>query len=245
MDREQRGPEKADVTGIPPGEPEMSKFLLRTSHDLRTALRAIRVHADLLIRGGQVAEVPGLEERLGFIVDGAQKIDLLAEGIASYSIALQIEMGSFQIAPLNPLLRAVIAKLDKDLRANGAEVSYERLPSVRGDTDRLMEVFENLLRNAIHHRGTAAPNIRITVERQPEQWLFAVKDNGPGIQAPYLETIFQPFVRLQGNRHLGPGLGLATSRMIVERHGGRIWAESANGSGAVFRFTLPAHMPSN
>jgi light-regulated signal transduction histidine kinase (bacteriophytochrome) len=233
--------ENTVATETPPGELEMSKFLLRTSHDLRTALRAIRVHADLLLRGRQAAQVPGLEERLGFIVDGAQKIDLLAEGIASYSIALQIQDGTFQRAPLNPLLRAVLAKLDKELRANSAGVTYDKLPTVAGDTDRLMEVFENLLRNALHHRGTAAPNIQITVERQPEEWLFAVRDNGPGIQAPYLESIFQPFVRLHGNRHLGPGLGLAISRIIVERHGGRIWAESAEGAGNTFSFTLPAN----
>jgi signal transduction histidine kinase len=104
-----------------------------------------------------------------------------------------------------------------------------------------MEVFENLLRNALRHRGAGPPQIRISVERQAEEWLFTVRDYGPGVPAPYLESIFRPFVRLDGNRSRGPGLGLAICRVILERHGGRIWAESADGAGTVFRFTLPAY----
>jgi signal transduction histidine kinase len=218
----------------------MSRFLQHTSHDLRTALRAIRMHSDLLLRGPRTGEMPGLEERLRFIVDGARKLDLLAEGIASYSIALEIQESTFQFAPLDVLLRNILAKLDKELRANDATVEHDKLPRVTGDADRLMEVFENLLRNALHYRGASAPAIRITVEQRAEEWLFAVRDNGPGVPARYLESIFQPFVHLHANGHLGPGLGLATSRIIVERHGGRIWAESAEGAGAAFLFTLPA-----
>jgi signal transduction histidine kinase len=221
-------------------ELDVGEFLLHASHDLRTALRAIRVHTDLLLKGHQAAQVPGLEERLGFIVDGAQKIDLLADGIASYSIALQIRKELFQPAPTDVLLRTVLAKLDKELRANDARVMNDKLPRVSGAPDRLMEVFENLLHNALRHRGPVSPQIQITVERRVEEWLFTVRDNGPGVEAPYLESIFRPFVRLHGNRRPGPGLGLAICRIILERHGGRIWAESTDGAGAAFRFTLPA-----
>jgi signal transduction histidine kinase len=221
-------------------ELEASEFLLHASHDLRTALRAIRVHTDLLLKDRQAAQVPGLEERLGFIVEGARKVDLLADGISSYSIALQIRKESFQPAPLDVLLRAVLAKLDKELRANDASVTKDKLPRVSGVPDRLMEVFENLLHNALRHRGQVPPQIRIAVERRAEDWLFTVRDNGPGIEAPYLDSIFRPFVRLHGAQRAGPGLGLAICRVILERHGGRIWAESTDGAGSTFRFTLPA-----
>jgi len=224
----------------PANAPEVSEFLLHVCHDLRTGLRAIRAHTDLILRGGEATQVPGLVERLGFIADGARKIDLLAEGLASYSIALQIQAGSFQSTPMDVLLRAVLAKLDKDLRANEAAVTYDKLPRVSGDPDRLMEVFENLLQNALRHRGPAAPSIHIATERRGEGWLFTVRDNGPGVEAEYLESIFQPFVRLHGKRQAGPGLGLPVCRIIVERHGGRIWAESEAGAGAAFLFTLPA-----
>jgi len=222
------------------GEADLSGFLLHVSHDLKTALRAILVHSDLLLKSHQAMQVPGLEERLGFIADGARKIDLLTAGIASYSVALQIRRELFQPAPMEVLLRAVLAKLDGEIRANHAGVSHDKLPRVHGEPDRLMEVFENLLHNALRHRGAADPAIHIAVEKQPEAWLFTVRDNGPGVPAEYLESIFQPFVRLQGSQRPGPGLGLAICRIILERHGGRIWAESTEGSGAAFRFTLPA-----
>ncbi|MGA2595048.1 MAG: ATP-binding protein [Bryobacteraceae bacterium] len=222
------------------GEPQVSEFLLHACHDLRTALRAIRTNTELLLRGCEAAQVPGLEERLGFIVDGAQKIDRLVDGLASYSIALQIQKGSFQATPMDVLLRTVLKKLDKELRANQATVTYNKLPCVSADPDRLMEVFENLLHNALCHRGPAPPLIEITAERRAEEWLFAVRDNGPGLEAAYLESVFQPFVRLHGKRHAGPGLGLAICRVIVERHGGRIWAEPPAGAGAAFLFTLAA-----
>jgi len=216
-----------------------SEFLLHASHDLRAALRAIRVPTDLLLKGCQTAQVPGLEERLGLIVDAAQKIDLLADGIASYAIALQIRKELFQPAPMDVLFRAVLATLNKELRANDARVTNETLPHVSGDPDRLMEVFGNLLHNALRHRGPDPPQIQITVERRGDEWLLAVRDNGPGVEAAYLESIFRPFVRLHGRQYAGPGLGLAICRVIVERHGGRIWAESAPGAGATFLFTLP------
>jgi len=219
---------------------ELSRFLLRACHDLRTALRTIRTHSDLLLRSGEGAQGSGLKEHLGWIVDGAQKIDLLADGIAGYSIALQIQKGMFQATPMDVLLRTVLAKLGKELRANEATVTYGTLPCVSGDPDRLMEVFENLIHNALRHRGPAPPLVHITAERRAEEWLFAVRDNGPGVDAPYLETIFQPFERLHGKHQAGPGLGLAICRVIVERHGGRIWAESEAGAAAAFLFTLPA-----
>jgi signal transduction histidine kinase len=222
------------------GEVDLSGFLLHVSHDLKTALRAILVHSDLLLKGREAMQVPGLEERLGFIADGARKIDLLTAGIASYSVALQIRTESFQPAPMEVLLRAVLARLDREIRANKASVSHDKLPRIHGEPDRLMEVFENLLRNALRHRGAADPLIHIGAERQPETWLFTVRDNGPGVPADYLENIFQPFVRLHGSQRPGPGLGLAICRIIVERHGGRIWVESTEGAGAAFRFTLPA-----
>jgi len=220
--------------------PEIGELLLHISHDLRTALRTIRTRTDLLKRGCQPAQVSGLEEHFGPIAEGVEKIDRLADGIAAYSIALEVSNVSFQPTPLNALLRAVLTKLDRDLRANDATVTYDKLPTVPGDPDRLMEVFENLLCNAICHRDTNPPAIRVTAERQQNHWLLAVRDNGPGVEVPYLEYVFQPFARLQSQRRAGPGLGLTTARLIVERHSGRMWAESNPGGGAVFFFTLPA-----
>ncbi len=119
------------------------------------------------------------------------------------------------------------------------------LPRVFGNPDRLAQVFENLLRNAVRHRGESAPHIHVQAEKQAaadgqEEWLFAIRDNGPGIEAAYLERIFKPFERLSAEKPEAPGMGLAICRAIVERHGGKLWVESTPGSGSTFFFTLAA-----
>ena len=218
----------------------LSGFLLRAAHDLRSPLRAIRTHAELLIKNSATAQAGAFEPHLRFIVDGARRIELLADGLSNYSIALRIEENSFRSVPAGLLLRTALAKLGKELSEHGAEVIYNDLPRVHGDPDRLSQVFENLLTNAVRHRGSAAPRIHIVAEQESAYWRFAVRDNGPGVEAAYLERIFQPFERLHPEGSAAPGLGLAISREIVERHGGRMWAESEIGAGATFLFTLPA-----
>jgi light-regulated signal transduction histidine kinase (bacteriophytochrome) len=216
---------------------DVSEFILRACHDLRAPTRAVRTQAELLLRDPE-ARNSAFEERLGLIIEGAGKIDLLLDGLAGYSVALQTNPASFQSAPMGVLLRSVLAKFSRDLPNSGAEVTYDDLPVVLGNPDRLMQVFENLIRNALVHRGQAAPHIHVSAVRQAEEWLFSVHDNGPGIDAAFLQKIFMPFERLHGKERPGPGLGLAVCREIVERHGGRIWAESEPGCGSTFRFTL-------
>jgi light-regulated signal transduction histidine kinase (bacteriophytochrome) len=219
---------------------ELSRFLLRACHDLRSSLRAIRVHTELLQRES-AAGVSGLDQHLGFILDGTRRIDLLAEGLSSYSIALQIDEASFQPTRMELALRTARAKLDKELRAEGAEVSSGALPVVSGNTDRLAQVFEILLRNALRYRAEAPLRIHISAEKRDREWLFSVRDNGRGIEADYLERVFQPFERLHaGNSEGAAGMGLTICRAIVERHGGRIRVESEPGAGSTFLFTLPA-----
>src|SRR5204863_8201982 len=111
-------------------------------HDLRTHLRSIRAPTALLLRSAETPAMSGFAEPLGFIVDGARKIDLLVDGLASYSIALQIEKGAFQPTPMEVILRAVLARLDQEIRAQDAAVSYGKLPRVPGNPDRLTQVFE-------------------------------------------------------------------------------------------------------
>jgi len=153
-------------------------------------------------------------------------------------VALQTDPSIFQSTRLDVLLRGVLMKLGKEIRESGAKVTYGVLPEVQGNPDRLMQLWENLLRNAIVHRGETAPEIEIAARQEGDLWLIVVRDHGPGIDADLLEKAFQPFERLPSPCR-GSGLGLATSRAIVERHGGRIWAESEPGSGASFHFTLP------
>src|SRR5580693_8251066 len=189
MSRPQIAPSKSDR--------EVSEFLLRACHDLRTSARTVRTNAELFLKEAGAPRNSGFEQRLGFLVEGAARIDLLLDGLAAYSVALQTDAASFQATRMDVLLRLVLAKLDKQLRGCGAEVVYGELPAVTGNPDRLMQVFEILLRNAVAHRGQAAPRIHISAARQAEDWLFTVRDNGPGIEADFLESVFAPFERLQ------------------------------------------------
>lgn len=218
---------------------EISELLLRACHDLKTPLRGIRAPAELLLRNAGAGQAD-FETRLGFVIDSACRIELLIDGLSHYAIAMTIQEGSFRKIRMDVVLRLTLSKIGKELRERQASVTYDSLPSVRGDPDRLVELFENLLLNAIRHGGACSPIIRVTAKREGEDWLFAVQDNGPGIEAAYLQRIFKPFERLRGKDSAGPGLGLTISREIVERHEGRIWAESAAGSGSTFFFTLPA-----
>lgn len=218
---------------------DLSRFLLRACHDLRSSLRAIRTHTEMLQRDSS----PGnseLDTHLGFIVDGARRIDLLTEGLSGYSVALQIDEASFQPTRMELVVRTALAKLDKELREQGAEVTSGALPKVSGNPDRLAQVFDILLRNALRYGAERPPRVHISAEKRGEEWRFSVKDNGSGIEAEYLERVFQPFERLQAGKAEGAGMGLAICRAIVERHGGRIHAESEPGAGSTFLFTLPA-----
>jgi light-regulated signal transduction histidine kinase (bacteriophytochrome) len=220
-------------------DPDLSRFLLRACHDLRSSLRAIGVHAELLQREAQ-AGAAALDQHLRFILDGTRRIDSLTGGLSGYALALQIEESSFQPTRMSLVVRSALTKLDKELRNEGAEVTSGDLPVVSGNLDRLVQVFEILLRNALRYRTERPPRIHISAEKQDNEWLFAIRDNGPGIEASYLERVFQPFERLQAGNIEGAGMGLTICRAIVERHGGSIRVESEPGAGSTFLVTLPA-----
>jgi len=215
---------------------ELHDFLLRACHDMRTRLRAVRTNAELLIEAPekyQRAERAGI---LQFLVDGARSADSLVDGILNYVLALQVQQ-NFSSISTAVLLRGALGKLEVEIRDSGAQISYGEMPQITGDPDRLMQLFENLLRNAIQHRGEAPPCIQVSARLQSSEWLFAIRDNGPGIEAEDLERIFRPFERLRRD-HQRAGLGLAICREIVTAHRGRIWAESVVGSGTTVFFAL-------
>jgi light-regulated signal transduction histidine kinase (bacteriophytochrome) len=214
--------------------PNLSELIFRACHEVRTHLRSIHVQAQLLLKNDQSCSPASV------ILESSKRLDLLADGLTSYAAALDIDESSFQAVRMDVILRTVLAGLDQELRANDAGVTYGELPCVRGDPDRLADLLKHLLRNALRYRGEAPPRIRVIAERQSNEWILTVSDNGPGIEADYLESVFKPFERLHGRQREGPGLGLAICRAIVERHGGSIWAESDAGNGCTFRFTFPA-----
>jgi light-regulated signal transduction histidine kinase (bacteriophytochrome) len=216
----------------------MDEFLLRACHDLRGPLRTVRTHAELLVRNSAAGQGDDSKQSLAFVVSGVAAAVAVLDGIADYALALAIDTSRFHPVPLDIIVRGALARLSTQLRASDAEVTYDDLPSVPGDGDRLLQLFEYLVDRALRDGGPNRRRIHISAEPQNGAWLLTVRDNAGGIDTEHLEAVFTPFACMHANQRPGPGL--ATCRMIVERHGGRMWAESAPEGGCVFRFTLPA-----
>ena len=137
------------------------------------------------------------------------------------------------------ILNRALSNLKIPLQQSGATVTRENLPELMADPVQLVQLFQNLIDNAIKYRGEDKQRIHISAERNEKEWVFSVRDNGIGIPSEYSERIFKIFQRVPDRKASGSGIGLATCKRIVERRGGRIWVESEPGKGSVFYFTIP------
>jgi light-regulated signal transduction histidine kinase (bacteriophytochrome) len=136
-------------------------------------------------------------------------------------------------------VRFALAHLESEIRDSGATVTVGDLPEIAGDRNRLAELFEHLIGNALKFRGPDPPAVEIGARRTSEGWVFSVKDNGIGIAPKYRDRLFIPFRRLHGAEVPGAGLGLAISKKIVDGHQGRIWIEDGDALGVTISFVLP------
>jgi light-regulated signal transduction histidine kinase (bacteriophytochrome) len=144
-------------------------------------------------------------------------------------------------ASCEEVIEAALANLQIAIEESGASITCETLPQVKGDPTQLVQLFQNLISNAIKFRGHEPPCIHVTAQQENEEWIFSVRDNGIGIDSKFADRIFVIFQRLHDREsYPGTGIGLAICKRIVQRHGGRIWVESEPGQGATFYFTLPS-----
>lgn len=220
---------------------ELEQFAYVSSHDLQEPLRMVASYAQLLERRYRTQfDADGLEF-LGYIVDGAKRMRQLIDDLLSFS-RIGSQAREMHIVLSEEALNLALANLSLAIKESGAEIEKGVLPRVIADQSQLVQLFQNLIGNAIVYRRKEVPlHIRIHAERKDRQWQFAVQDNGIGIASEHRERIFVIFQRLHGRgEYPGTGIGLAICKKIVERHGGRIWVESDVGKGSTFYFLLRA-----
>ncbi len=219
---------------------ELSEFAYVASHDLQSPLRKVAGFAELLQEtcGGRLGKDG--DEFIRLIVEGTRRMQGLIEALLTYS-----RVGSRQLAPtrsdLSEVVRGVLADLEPVIRKAGAVVDAGPLPVLVADRVQMGQLFQNLIANALKFRGAEPPRVSIAALEEPPLWRFTVTDNGIGMEPKYTEQIFKMFRRLHAAAaYEGTGIGLSVVRKIVERHGGRIWVESAPGRGTTIFFTLRA-----
>lgn len=217
---------------------ELERFAYVASHDLQEPLRTLTSFTQLLLKRFAGKGDAETEEFSGYILEAAQRMRELIEGLLSYS-RVSTEREQLQPVDLNTLLQRAVANLAGAVEECGAKIDSSPLPTLPARPQLVVQLFQNLVGNALKFRGTAAPVVKIGAQREGRDWTFEVRDNGIGVDPKHADRIFLLFQRLHTrDSYPGSGLGLAICKKIVERHGGRIWLEPGSG-GATFRFTLP------
>ena len=219
---------------------ELELFAYVASHDLQEPLRMIGSYVQLLARRYRGKLDEDADEFIGFAVEGASRMQRIINDLLAYS-RLGTRSRPFVPVQLEDVWLQATANLQLTIEEREAVLTHDPLPAVSGDEPQFIQLFQNLVANAIKFcPAPTTPRIHLACREQNGHWLFSLRDNGIGIDSQYFERIFQIFQRLHDRSQFpGTGLGLALCRKIVERHGGRIWVESEPGRGATFIFTVP------
>jgi signal transduction histidine kinase len=218
---------------------ELQQFAYVASHDLTEPLRMVVSYLQLLADRNQSKLDAESQEFIGYAVDGAKRMQALINDLLAYA---RVDIRGRQFEPTNceDALLVALANLKIAIQESNATIEHESLPTVNGDRIQLTQIFQNLIGNALKFRGDTPLRIQISAKRNGGEWIFQVKDNGIGIETKNFARIFVLFQRLHTRQeYAGTGMGLAICKKIIERHGGRIWVESAPGEGSTFFFTLP------
>jgi PAS domain S-box-containing protein len=219
---------------------ELRQFAKIASHDLQEPLRAVQGFANLLAESTDNKLDKDAREFVEYIVDGTTRMQQLIQSVLLHSSITKDENIDLH-TDCNNVIEEVVANLDAAIKETGAKLDVDTLPTVAVERQQMVQLFQNLISNALKYRDKAAPKIHISADRTVNEWLFSVRDNGIGIDTQYADKIFDMFARLHGKtKYTGTGMGLAICKKIVTSHGGKIWVESEIGQGCIFLFTLPA-----
>lgn len=218
---------------------ELEQFAYVASHDLQEPLRMISNFLQLLKKRYEGQLDSDADEFIGFAVDGAKRMQILINDLLAYS-RVTSKAEAFENVNLEKVLDEVLFNLEIDIEKNQAIIKREPLPEIHADYSQMVQVFQNLVGNALKYRSDEKPEISISTKKEHDHWLFAVKDNGIGIESEYFPQIFQIFRRLHTHdEYEGTGIGLAITKRIIEHHQGKISVESEPEKGSTFYFTIP------
>ncbi len=219
---------------------DLRQFAYAASHDLQEPLRNISTFTELLARRYRGKFDAEADEYIQYCLGAARRMQTMVSGLLDFSRIGSIDKAELSAVPAAHALATSLANLQTLIRESSATVTSGNLPRVLSDPSQLVRVFQNLISNAIKYRADEAPRIHVSAKRTVNEWVISVHDNGQGFRPEYAERIFGLFKRLHNQDIPGTGIGLALSKRIVERQGGRIWAESNLGKGSIFHFSLEA-----
>ncbi len=220
---------------------DLEEFSYVASHDLQEPLRMVNIYTQLMLKGKDGAK-KDLDLYAGYIAEGVKRMDILIHDLLSFARSVhgddELDAGSADVAAA---FQDALSVLKSRMEESGAVVRAGALPVTRGDVPQLSHVFQNILSNALKYRkADRVPEVEVSAVREGSEWIISVRDNGIGFEPKYADRIFGLFKRLHKDEYPGTGLGLAICKRIVERYGGRIWADSVPGQGSTFYVSLPA-----
>jgi PAS domain S-box-containing protein len=219
---------------------ELQQFAYVASHDLQEPLRMVASYTQLLAKRYKGRLDSDADEFISFAVDGSNRMQGLIQDLLAYSRAGTNGKALREVSS-EKALKVALSNLRTTIQESGALVTHDSLPAITSDDKQLVQVFQNLIGNAIKYRSAEVPHVHVSATKNGgKEWVFCVRDNGLGIDPQYFERIFVLFQRLHGREEFkGTGIGLAICKKIVERLGGRIWVESQPEKGSTFYFALP------
>jgi PAS domain S-box-containing protein len=218
---------------------DLQQFAYVASHDLQEPLRNVTSCMQMLEKGYKNKLGPEADQYIYYAVDSALRMKALIQDLLTYS-----RVGTSGKLPqptdCGQVLDQTVKNLGHTLSETGAVITHDPLPTIVADGTQLLQVFQNLIGNALKFRGEEPARVHVSAVKNEREWTFSVKDNGIGIEPRHLERIFLIFQRLhKRTAYDGTGMGLAIVKKIIERHHGRIWVESEPGKGTTFYFTIP------
>ncbi len=229
------------VTNLKKSNEELRQFAYITSHDLQEPLRTMASYAGLLKRRYEGKLDTDADEFIEYMVSGATRMKQMIQGLLDYSHVGK--NGQFKEFKAEEALDNALSNLESSIEEYNAEIAHDPLPVILADPDQITRVFQNLIGNALKFRKEEVPpkiHISAREDKENDEYVFSVSDNGIGMEEQYTDKIFEVFKRLHSiGKYEGAGIGLAIVNKIINNYGGRIWVKSELGVGSTFYFTLP------